>query len=67
MRQALTLAASVLFTTSPNPRVGCVIVRDGIVLGQGATQPPGGPHAEVCAVRDAAERGIDVRGATVYV
>lgn len=67
MRQALTLAASVLFTTSPNPRVGCVIVRDGVVLGQGATQPPGGPHAEVCALLDAAERRIDVRGATVYV
>ena len=67
MRHALTLAASVLFTTSPNPRVGCVIVRDGVVLGQGATQPPGGPHAEVCALLDAAERRIDVRGATVYV
>ena len=50
MRQALALAASVLYCTSPNPRVGAVIVRDGGVLGQGATQPAGGPHAEVCAL-----------------
>ena len=44
--------------------VGCVIVRDGRVLGEGATQPPGGPHAEVCALRDAQARGETVAGAT---
>ncbi|WP_086067019.1 bifunctional diaminohydroxyphosphoribosylaminopyrimidine deaminase/5-amino-6-(5-phosphoribosylamino)uracil reductase RibD [Bordetella genomosp. 8] len=67
MRHALDLARTVLHTTSPNPRVGCVIVRDGLILGEGATQPPGGPHAEICALRDAAARGLSVTGATFYV
>lgn len=67
MRQALALAEEVTNITTPNPRVGCVIVRDGVVLGAGATQPAGGPHAEVRALRDAAARGADVRGATAYV
>jgi diaminohydroxyphosphoribosylaminopyrimidine deaminase/5-amino-6-(5-phosphoribosylamino)uracil reductase len=67
MRQALALAQTVLYTTAPNPRVGCVIVRDGRILGEGATQPPGGPHAEICALRDAAARGEPVAGATFYV
>lgn len=67
MRRALSLAESVLYTTSPNPRVGCVIVREGQVLGEGATQPVGGPHAEVRALRDAQARGLSVAGATVYV
>jgi len=67
MRRALALARSVIHTTTPNPRVGCVIVRDGQVLGEGATQPPGGPHAEICALRDAAARGESVQGATLYV
>jgi len=67
MRRALALARGVLYTTTPNPRVGCVIVRDGQVLGEGATQPPGGPHAEIGALRDAAARGHAVAGATFYV
>lgn len=67
MGHALSLAREVLYTTAPNPRVGCVIVRDNRVLGQGATQPPGGPHAEICALRDAASRGESVAGATFYV
>ena len=67
MRRALDLARTVMYTTVPNPRVGCVIVRDGRVLGEGATQPPGGPHAEVCALRDAQARGETVAGATLYV
>jgi diaminohydroxyphosphoribosylaminopyrimidine deaminase/5-amino-6-(5-phosphoribosylamino)uracil reductase len=67
MRHALALARAVLYTTAPNPRVGCVIVRDGRILGEGATQPPGGPHAEICALRDAAARGESVAGATFYV
>ena len=67
MRHALALARSVLTTTAPNPRVGCVIVRDGRILGEGATQPPGGPHAEISALRDAAARGNSVAGATFYV
>lgn len=67
MRQALALAAGVMNITTPNPRVGCVIVRDGQVLGRGATQRAGGPHAEICALRDAAEAGHDVAGSTFYV
>lgn len=66
--QALGLAAQALFLSNPNPRVGCVIAAgDGTVLGQGFTQQAGGPHAEVVALRDAAARGCDVRGATAYV
>jgi diaminohydroxyphosphoribosylaminopyrimidine deaminase/5-amino-6-(5-phosphoribosylamino)uracil reductase len=67
MGLALAQAECVLYITSPNPRVGCVIVRDGRLLAQGATQRAGGPHAEVMALRQAAERGLDVAGATVYV
>jgi pyrimidine deaminase RibD-like protein len=46
MRRALALAESVLGTTSPNPSVGCVIVRDDRVIAEGATRPPGGLHAD---------------------
>lgn len=67
MKEALAQAASVLYVTTPNPRVGSVIVRDGLVLGRGATQPPGSPHAEIMALRNAQANGHDVRGATVYV
>ena len=67
MRLALQQAAKGLFTTTPNPRVGCVIVHDGQILALGHTQPAGSAHAEVAALQDAASRGIDVRGATVYV
>jgi len=65
---ALRLATSALLLTDPNPRVGCVLCdADGKVLGQGHTQKAGGPHAEVMALRDAAERGNSVAGATAYV
>src|SRR5207248_5943524 len=47
MERALALAASAYGTTSPNPSVGAVLVRDGVVVGEGATQPPPGAHAEV--------------------
>lgn len=67
MRQALQLAESVMYVTSPNPRVACLVVRDGQLLASGATQATGGPHAEAMALRQAAERGCDVAGATVYV
>ena len=54
--------------SEPNPRVGCVIANaTGEVIGEGFTQRAGGPHAEIVALRDAAARGHDVRGATVYV
>ncbi len=67
MRFALQLAGQSMNITSPNPRVGCVIVRDGAVIAQGRTQPAGHSHAEAAALLDAQARGIDVRGATVYV
>jgi diaminohydroxyphosphoribosylaminopyrimidine deaminase/5-amino-6-(5-phosphoribosylamino)uracil reductase len=64
---ALQWAEKGLFITTPNPRVGCVIVKDRRIIGAGSTQPAGQPHAEIQALNDAAKRGIDVRGATVYV
>jgi diaminohydroxyphosphoribosylaminopyrimidine deaminase/5-amino-6-(5-phosphoribosylamino)uracil reductase len=67
IRLALQWASKGLFTTAPNPRVGCVIVKDNRVIGEGYTQPAGQAHAEVQALNDAASRGCDVRGATVYV
>ena len=68
MHQALGLAAQALFLSSPNPRVGCVLVAaDGRLIGQGFTQQAGGPHAEVMALRDAAAAGENPRGATAYV
>jgi len=64
MARALRLAEQGLYTTSPNPRVGCVIVRDGDVVGTGWHQRAGEPHAEVYALKQA---GDLARGATVYV
>ncbi|MEA3095078.1 MAG: diaminohydroxyphosphoribosylaminopyrimidine deaminase, partial [Caballeronia sp.] len=56
-----------MYTTTPNPRVGCVLVKDGDVIGEGFTQPAGQDHAEVRALKDARARGHDPRGATAYV
>ena len=67
MRQALALAHSALYVPSPNPRVGCVIVRGAQVLGQGATQLVGSHHAEVMALQDMRAHGHDAIGATVYI
>jgi diaminohydroxyphosphoribosylaminopyrimidine deaminase/5-amino-6-(5-phosphoribosylamino)uracil reductase len=67
MALALEWAAKGMYITAPNPRVGCVIVRDGVVIGAGHTQPAGQAHAEIEALRDAGARGHDVRGATAYV
>ncbi len=64
MQRALELAAHGLHTTTPNPRVGCVIVKDGQVVGEGWHERAGEPHAEVHALRAAGERA---RGATAYV
>ncbi len=64
MASALRLAERGLFTTTPNPRVGCVIVNEGVVVGEGWHEKAGGPHAEVHALRAAGERA---RGATAYV
>ncbi len=68
MAEALALAEQAIALSEPNPRVGCVIASaDGQVIGRGHTQQAGGPHAEVMALRDAAEHGHSVRGATVVV
>ncbi|NIF62748.1 bifunctional diaminohydroxyphosphoribosylaminopyrimidine deaminase/5-amino-6-(5-phosphoribosylamino)uracil reductase RibD, partial [Burkholderia sp. Cy-647] len=67
MQRALDLSSRGMYTTSPNPRVGCVIVKDEVVIGEGYTQPAGQDHAEVQAMKDARSRGHDLRGATVYV
>ncbi|MDQ7969469.1 MAG: bifunctional diaminohydroxyphosphoribosylaminopyrimidine deaminase/5-amino-6-(5-phosphoribosylamino)uracil reductase RibD [Oxalicibacterium faecigallinarum] len=67
MRLALEMAAKGMYTTAPNPRVGCVIVKDNRIIGMGHTQPVGHAHAEVQALNDAADKGFDVEGATVYV
>jgi diaminohydroxyphosphoribosylaminopyrimidine deaminase/5-amino-6-(5-phosphoribosylamino)uracil reductase len=64
MHHALGLAALGLNTTDPNPRVGCVLVRDGAVVGEGWHERAGGPHAEVCALQSA---GAEARGATAYI
>ena len=64
MAQALKLAAFGMFTTTPNPRVGCVLVREGRVVGEGWHQRAGEPHAEIHALLRA---GDLARGATAYV
>lgn len=64
MARALALAGRGLRTTDPNPRVGCVIMKDGLVVGEGWHERAGGPHAEANALAMAGERA---RGATAYV
>ena len=53
MRRAVTLASQALGSTSPNPAVGAVVVKNGEIVGEGFTQPPGGDHAEVVAIKQA--------------
>jgi diaminohydroxyphosphoribosylaminopyrimidine deaminase / 5-amino-6-(5-phosphoribosylamino)uracil reductase len=67
MERALALAKRGMYTTDPNPRVGCVLVKNDEVIGEGFTQPAGQDHAEVRALKDARSRGHDLRGATAYV
>jgi len=64
MARALQLAARGLYTARPNPVVGCVVAKDGAVVGEGWHPRAGEPHAEVFALREAGERA---RGATAYV
>ena len=67
LRTALTLAEHAIGLSSPNPRVGCVLVRDSQIIGQGFTQAAGQAHAEVMAIRDAQAHKHDTTGATAYV
>ncbi|MDH3559597.1 MAG: bifunctional diaminohydroxyphosphoribosylaminopyrimidine deaminase/5-amino-6-(5-phosphoribosylamino)uracil reductase RibD [Gammaproteobacteria bacterium] len=64
MARALRLAERGLYSTHPNPRVGCVIVKDGQVVGEGWHEYAGGPHAEIHALQQAAAQAA---GATLYV
>ncbi len=64
MARALRLAGRGLYTAHPNPRVGCVLVRDGKIVGEAWHRCAGEPHAEINALREAGERA---RGATAYV
>ena len=64
MRRALALAEDSLGCCWPNPAVGCLLVKDDEIVGQGATQPGGRPHAEIVAL---AEAGAAAKGATAYV
>jgi diaminohydroxyphosphoribosylaminopyrimidine deaminase / 5-amino-6-(5-phosphoribosylamino)uracil reductase len=64
MEQAIALARLAQGNVSPNPAVGAVLVREGEVVGQGFTQPPGGHHAEIVAIEQAGEH---TKGSTLYV
>jgi len=64
MGQALSLARLALGQASPNPAVGAVVVKEGVIIGQGYTQPPGSHHAEVIALKQAGE---EARDAVMYV
>ena len=64
MARALQLAQRGLYTTDPNPRVGCVIAKDGHIIGEGWHERAGGPHAEIHALNAA---GPQAKGATAYV
>ncbi|HEX5417096.1 MAG TPA: bifunctional diaminohydroxyphosphoribosylaminopyrimidine deaminase/5-amino-6-(5-phosphoribosylamino)uracil reductase RibD, partial [Chloroflexota bacterium] len=64
MQRALEVADRAVGRTSPNPAVGAVVVKDGLIVGEGFTQPPGSAHAEIMAIRAAGPRAD---GATLYV
>ena len=63
MQRAVELAQKVVGSTSPNPAVGAVLVKDGVEIGTGTTQPPGQDHAEIVALKQASDQA---RGATLY-
>ena len=68
MSLALSWAEKAMYITTPNPRVGCVIVNaQGVLLGAGHTQPAGQAHAEMMALQDAKSQCHSVAGATAYV
>ncbi|HTH53380.1 MAG TPA: bifunctional diaminohydroxyphosphoribosylaminopyrimidine deaminase/5-amino-6-(5-phosphoribosylamino)uracil reductase RibD [Edaphobacter sp.] len=67
MERALLLASETAALASPNPQVGCVLVRDGEILGEGAHLYEHYDHAEIVALKQAASRGLSTKGATAYV
>ena len=67
MAEALAEAHKALYLANPNPRVGCVIVKDGQVIGRGFTQQVGGPHAEIQALADTKLNGFDPKDSNIYV
>lgn len=67
MALAIQLAKQGLYTTSPNPRVGCVLVKNDKIIGQGFHIKAGQGHAEVNAIADAKQHGNETKGATAYV
>ena len=67
LEAAVQWAQPALFHTSPNPAVGCLLVRGHEVIGRGRTEPAGGRHAEIVALDDARARGHEPAGATAYV
>jgi diaminohydroxyphosphoribosylaminopyrimidine deaminase/5-amino-6-(5-phosphoribosylamino)uracil reductase len=67
MQEAMALAEKGLLTTTPNPRVGAVLVKHETVIGRGFTQPPGHAHAEVMALLDCRAHDQDPRGSTLFV
>jgi diaminohydroxyphosphoribosylaminopyrimidine deaminase/5-amino-6-(5-phosphoribosylamino)uracil reductase len=67
MSEAIAEAQKALYLSNPNPRVGCVIVKDGQVIGRGFTQKVGSAHAEVQALAHAKALGNDPAGSTIYV
>ena len=67
MGLAVEAARAVAGRTGENPAVGCVIVRNGVVIGTGATEPPGGAHAEVMAIRAVENSGQALGGSDFFV
>lgn len=67
MKRALDLAAATVALASPNPQVGCVLVKDGEIVAEGAHLYDNSDHAEIAALKQAAERGVNVVGCTAYV
>ena len=67
MRRALELAAMAMNHATPNPRVGCVLVRDGAIIAEGFTQRPGEQHAEAHAIKNGRSKGVSLEGSTAYV
>lgn len=67
MAEALRVAEGGMFIATPNPYVGCVLVRDDQIIGRGHSQAAGGHHAEVQALADCRNQGLSPKGATAYV